>query len=205
MLAQQGALFTPSKFDKYWLNSNGIISGEKIHDISIFSPEVVQVITDDLALIIMKEQIQIASRSRKFKEVMSQMVVSFVNHMEVIQLQGLGINFNWFIKETEESYGVISKNLFYNQNDPASKYFANSDSMYGSYYSQDISEHVRLKLDIKPASVYDAVEKSTSDCIHFAFNFHANLKGDNQKEIILSIINDFEKFEIISKEIMDLY
>ena len=71
--------------------------------------------------------------------------------------------------------------------------------------SKDIDTGIRLKLDIKPILLRDIKEKKRLKTIQFAFNFHSDMKEENQKEKLLDIVANYDKWLKITSDIIDLF
>lgn len=206
LLAKRPAEFQPNVFNQFWLHSKNIIDGNNIDmSASYFAPEAANIVTPNLTIAVMADQLQIASKSLDFNLEMSKTIKPLIHEMPEIELQALGMNFNWFMLNSDISYNELSKTLFNNTKEKASSYFEDPTSKYGVYYSKQINDHIRLKLDIKPAKLFDATDKTHRDSIHFAFNFHSDLLASKQKDQVEEIIDKYEELHGITKTIMDLY
>lgn len=206
ILAKRPAGFKPSEFNQYWLDVNKVIPADSLKKLSTFSPLLVQAISDKVSLVVTRDQIQIAPTSPEiFKEIITVNSVALIKAMDDIALNGMGLNFNWYLRDDQVGYEVLSSKYFLNEKNPATKFFNNGNQMFGNYMSKDIDADIRLKLDIKPIQLYDIKEKKSLKTIQFAFNFHSNMKGENQKEKLLDILANYDKWLKITSDITDSF
>jgi hypothetical protein len=206
LLSKKPSVFHPANFNQYWLDTNRIIPGSSLDKGSSFTPLFVQAASDNMVLIITPDQIQISPKSpEKFRSIVSESIVALVQNMEIIDLNGLGLNFVWFLFDEEAGYEELSRKFFFNVNDPGIAFFPKEESLYGDYLSKQIEDDLRLKLDIKPAHLFDVVSNNTKQCIQFAFNFHSDLKVENQYEKVVDLLKRFETWYEISLKVMNLY
>lgn len=206
LLSKVPHVFNPSVFNQYWLHSKGIIEGSQVKEGSIFSPGLAQVITEDMNLVVTPEQIQIASiKTESAKEINTINAVELVKSMDDFSLNAMGLNFNWLIEGIEESNSEISKRFFYCDKNPASSFFNSEDAMFGGYLSKDINTDIRLKLDVKPVNLVDIRQTQQRQALQFGFNFHSDLNVANQKEKVVEIIENYDEWYNISRDIINLF
>ncbi|MGA2408006.1 MAG: hypothetical protein ABSF81_14815 [Bacteroidales bacterium] len=206
LLSKKPSVFNPANFSQYWLDHNKIILGSTLDKSSSFTPLFVQAISDNMVLLVTPEQIQISPKSpEKFKNIVSEGIVSMIQNMEIITLNGVGLNFNWFLSDEEVGYEELSRKYFFNANNPGIAFFPKGESLYGEYLSKQIEDDLRLKLDIKPSYLFDIVTGTSKQCIHFAFNFHSDLKSENQYEKVVNLLKRFETWYEVSLKVLNLY
>lgn len=206
LLSKRPDFFDPADYSQYWLDQKNVIPASSVSKQSSFSPLASQVLSDKLNLIVTQEQIQIApSDASSFKEVISERSVALVKEMPKCELNGMGLNFHWFLSDDKKSYAELSRKYFYNENNPANKFFDDGNEMFGSYLSKDLSKDMRLKLDIKPAILYDIKTSSASEKIQFGFNFHSDLNTENQREKLIEILSAYDKWYKTSEEIINAF
>ena len=161
--------------------------GSTLDKSSSFTPLFVQGISDNMILIVTPDQIPIYPKSpERFKSIVSENIVSIIQNMEIIPLNGVGLNFNWFLSDDEVGYEELSRKYFFNANNPCIAFFPKEESLYGEYLSKQIEDDIRLKLDIKPAHLFDAVSGNSKPCIQFAFD-PSDLKIGNQYERVVDL------------------
>jgi hypothetical protein len=205
LLAKRPAEFKASDFNQYWLDVNKIIPASSINKLSIFSPLVVQALSEKLNLVVTQDQIQVAPTAPEiFKEIATTNCIALVKEMEAVELSGMGLNFNWYLHDDNIGYEEISSKFFLGDRNPASKYFNDGNQMFGSYLSKDIDSDFRLKLDIKPVTLFDVIEGKNFNTIQCAFNFHSDLKVEKQKDKIIELLSNYDKWFKITEEIMSL-
>lgn len=206
LLAKNPASFNPSDFNQYWLDLNKIIPADALNKLSTFSPVVVQANSKKISLVVTPEQIQIAPNSPElFREIITTNSVNLVNAMQEVPLNGMGLNFNWFLMDDQVGYDVIANKYFLNEKNPATNFFRDGNQMFGNYMSKDLDKDIRLKLDIKPMQLHDIKNNKSINTIQFAFNFHSNLILENQKEKVLDILKNYDKWLKITSEIIELF
>lgn len=203
LLAKLPANFNPSEFNQYWLDVNKVIPAKSLKKLSIFSPNLVQAISEKVNLVVTKDQILIAPTSPEvFKEIITVNSVALIKAMDDFALNGMGLNFNWYLRDDQIGYEVLSAKYFVNEKNPATKFFNDGNQMFGNYLSKDIDADIRLKLDIKPIQLHDLKENKSIKSIQFSFNFHSDLKGENQKEKLLDILINYDKWLKITSDII---
>lgn len=206
LLAKLPSEFKPSEFNQYWLDVNKIIPADSLKKLSIFSPPLVQAISEKVSLVVTQDQIQIAPTSPEiFKEIITVNSVALIKAMDDIALKGMGLNFNWYLRDDQVAYEALSSKYFLNEKNPASKFFNDGNQMFGYYMSKDIDADIRLKLDIKPIQLHDIKENKSLKTIQFAFNFHSDLKVENQKEKLLDILANYAKWLKITSVIIESF
>lgn len=206
LLAKRPSSFNPSEFNQYWLDVNKVISAKSLHKQSSFAPNFVQAITESVNLVVTKDQIQIAPSSPEtFRDIITKNSVALIRNMEDVPFKGMGLNFNWYLWDDEVDYGNLAKKYFYNTDNPASKYFSEEDCMFGNYMSKDLTQGVRMKLDIKPIILNDLKENKELRLIQLAFNFHSDLMFENQKDQICDIISNYDTWFNLSEEIVNTF
>jgi hypothetical protein len=206
LLAKQPADFKPSEFNQYWLDLNKIIPANSLNKLSTFSPLLVQAISEKISIVVTQDQIQIAPTSPDiFKEVITVNAVALIKAMDDISLNGMGLNFNWYLRDEKVGYEELSIKYFLNEKNPATKFFNDGNQMFGDYLSKEINDDIRLKLDIKPTQLHDIKENKSYKAIQFAFNFHSDLKVENQKEKLLEILSNYDKWLKITSDIIESF
>lgn len=206
LLSKKPSQFNPSEFNLYWLDVHKIIPANTINSNSSFSPVVVQAFAENLTLIVTPDQIQVGPKSPElFKNIVTENLVSLVQNMSKVELNGLGLNFNWYLFDDNNGINELSRKYFFNSNNPATTFFSKDESLFGNYLSKQIDNDIRLKLDIKPAQLFDAISGKSNLCLQFAFNFHSDLQTENQNEKVLDIISKYDILEKITIDIMNFY
>lgn len=196
--------FSPGQFDKFWLNETGIIPAEEIKDDSNFSPNGAAIKSDRVNLVVLPHQVQLASTNDgDFSEIATQNCLILIDNIGDINLRGMGINFNWHISDEDSKIEELSKKLFYNKDSSITSKFDQEDAKYGMYLSKNITDDIRLKLDIRPVTITNITSKVTKEIIQFNFNFHSDLKSHDQKTQAKEILSGYEDLKKISIEILN--
>lgn len=197
--------FNPTVFNRHWLAKNDFIKEESILPNSIFAPGVTQVSTKEFTLLVIPEQLQfnIGHESTKFSDQINNTLLPIINKLMEIPYTGVGLNFNWFMKDSIKDIPELSKELFFVNDSPLFNDFSSEDSRLGSYMSKNF-ESTRLKLDIKPVNLLDNRTKVSSDHIQCSFNFHLNLNQEDCADELVKTISEWDKYKKESTRIMDL-
>jgi hypothetical protein len=165
--------FNPSVFNQYWIISNNFIDSNDILPNSVFSPLYTHISTSAFNLIVLPEQLQfhIINPSLEFNGLIEKTLLPMINKLQEVPYNAVGINFIWFIYDSEKTVNDLSREFFYKSDSILFEQFSTPDSRFGTYISKDFHS-ARLKLDIKPVTVPELVPESQNEFLSFAFNFH---------------------------------
>lgn len=197
--------FNPLDFDKYFFIKNGLFTEEEISPNSIFSEINAQLITKKLIVSVYIDRVQISSHSTPYEDNsrVPDIASSFLRlTKDPFQLVAIGINFEWFILDIGDSLIEISKRLFYNKEHTFfEKYFNTEDAAFGTYASKQVKDS-RLKLEVKPAAVFNIKKNAQENVLHWMFNFHIQLPKETTSEQAISYIKDFDFYKNESLQII---
>lgn len=192
----------PSVFNMLWFVENSIYSADEIFQDSICVPGFTSISTIDSQITIVPNQVQLAIKSPDIeasKHCVYDRFKKLVTSLSVIPVKGIGINFVWKVYDDANDMHTYSANLFGRQNSDLHNYFSNPDSRIGAYFSQNVDEKTRLKLDIKPVATND--NNLQREFLLTAFNYHSDA---NNMEMILAQLDKWEYLFNNSKEIVCL-
>jgi hypothetical protein len=206
LLAKRSRLFIPANYSQYWLDVKGIIPASSIDQKSIFTPQFVQALSGIMNLLVTPEQIQVSTITpEEFETIVSPNLVALVQNIDDAEFNGLGLNINWYLLDDDANLEKLSRKYFFNPNNPGNTFFNIEETTCGAYLSKQIDFDIRLKLDIKPVNLFDAKLMTSNKAIQFAFNFHSDLRVENQREKVIDILKKFDNWSNIAKQIIDLY
>lgn len=201
-------IFNPSIFSTHWLITKDICPETEIDAVkSVYAQNISQTVSPDYQLLVLPEQIQFSKSpicNQDFFALVQSKVIRIVEFLPQVPYVQAGINFHWYLKDSEKSIQDLSRELFYIPNSKVHKRFDHKDSQFGANLSFGI-EDVRLKLDIKP--VLMLTEPDQKNQLLFAFNFHKDLKtenGDVSKELLI-FLKKFGTLREEARKIMELY
>jgi len=192
-------------FDKYFFIKNEIVRDEQITDKSVFLPQLVQLVTPTVHVVINPAQFVINAINTEDKsDEIAQMLWKTLNSAKNYMLSGSGINFNWFVGDgSEEGHAQFSRKLCFNPNNAIQKnFFDEKDATFGFYSSKNVS-NCRLKLDVKPIryKTNDMVDEKS--VLQFEFNFHRDYREpEADKKNLEEILKDYNKYRAESERIM---
>lgn len=173
-----------SSFSQYWFIKNRIFSEEEFSG-SVFTPGFTLVSAPDCQLTVLPNQIQFEIKEDDADlalECINNRLTKIIRCISNIRVIGIGINFIWKVTDNELSIPELSKQLFGVSNSPLHSYFCKADTRYGAYFSQNIDQFTRLKLDIKPSIT--KVNGQSIELLMFNFNFHCDVP-EQQMELVL--------------------
>ena len=184
-------------FDKFWFVDNGVFTRDEFLQDSIFAPGISVVSTNECNLSILPNQIQFAVKSDDPEvglNCVMQKMSAFIRALSNVGVLAMGMNFSWRIEDDEKSIMAFTKHLFNNQTTAINEYFNHDDARFGSYFSQDVDNETRLKLDIKPVK---SIENGIGvDFVLASFNYHSDITVQNYQEFLLRLL---EKWPVLSK------
>lgn len=175
--------FNPSIFTQLWLVKNKLASESDFDEgDSVFTPPFVQVRVPKFALLVLPEQMQFAPRPAEGNHgaVVREKVGRIIQALPETPYSAVGLNFHWMLAPAQEDYSALCRALFFRDN-PLYSEFESADARFGGYLSKDIFD-ARLKLDVKPTTV--DTPDGRAEKLLFAFNFHADIKGESAVEHI---------------------
>lgn len=183
--------FNPSVINHHWLITNKLLSESDILPNSLFASNGIQLSTEKFNLIVLPDQLQLnIINSKDGVEVVNMFLLPLVDKIQGTPFRACGINFNWFISDSDKNIHSLSKEYFYNKNLSFINDFNDDTSKYGVYLSKDFNGS-RLKLDIKPISARKVDEPLTSDYIQLAFNFHKDLHVEKFHQELIDFLAKF--------------
>ncbi len=182
--------FNPSIFSQLWLVQNGIASENDFKGESVFTPAFAQVRSPRFVLLVLPQQLQFAPLpvEEQHGELVADAIGSIVRLLPETPYVAVGLNLNWLVEIEPKEYPAFSRALFYREN-PLYEQFVENDARFGGYLSKDILG-ARLKLDVKPKKTGPPGEEVEK--LLFAFNFHVDVRRDNQVDEILRMANQWD-------------
>jgi hypothetical protein len=192
----------PSLFSQIWLDKHDIIKEEEFSDKSVFTPPIIQALTDDFQLLVIPERLQLTIINKQIND--SELVMDKVG--KIVQLiphtpfTAIGSNFHWkIIPDLPEEFIDFMNKLFIKPENPLYKQFAEENARFGAYLSKDIFG-TRLKLDIKP--VRNKIDDS--EYLQFTFNYHLELTDGEHIDQMLDFLKNWELMKKNSEEITSI-
>lgn len=189
LIAQTVVLITENintgMFSQYWFIQNKIFKPEEILQDSVFAPGVSIVSSPDCHIICEPSRIQMAIKSDNQSEsytCVKDRLTKMVNAINVLPVNAMGVNFIWKVQDSEQDIHSLSAYLFGDNDSDIYSYFNKSDSRYGAYFSQNIDENTRLKLDIKPVNSFE--NNTKVEFITASFNYHRDLQIEKSSQQI---------------------
>lgn len=200
--------FNPLDFDRYFFIKNEIINGEEIDGQPLFLPELVQLIIPNFQIIINHQQIIINEiKSNNDSDEIAKILIKIVESSSTVIITGSGLNFNWFISESNEGKTVaeLSKELCFNNNNKIqTSFFNDGDAKFGFYSSMDMM-NTRLKLDAKPINYREIGKLEEGIALKFEFNFHKDYKErDKSKTELVELLQKYADYKNKAKEIIEV-
>ena len=209
ILAQNIVLVTNglnvNSFSQYWFIKNGIFAEEDILGGSVFTPGLALVSSQDCQLTVLPNQIQLELKNDNSEMALQSIqnrMVKLIKCLTNVRIIAIGVNFIWKLNDDEKDITALSKSLFGESNATIGSYFNNADTRYGAYYSQNIDQQTRLKLDIKPSMVRE--NGQNVDFMMYNFNFHCDVPEQLMEEILLNQVNKWHMFYQLANELICL-
>lgn len=208
ILAQNIVLVTDglnvNSFSQYWFIKNGIF-GEEDFKGSVFTPGLALVSAQDCQLTVLPNQIQLELKSDNPEmtlQCIQNRMVKLIKCLTNVRVIAIGVNYIWKLDDNERDITVLSKSLFGELNASLVTFFNKADTRYGAYYSQNIDEQTRLKLDIKPSMVKE--NGHNSEFMLYNFNFHCDVPEQLMEDTLLNQLNKWLLFYNLSNELICL-
>lgn len=159
-----------------WLIRNNILTEADLPN-TVMGPGLIQATTPNFELLALADRIQFAAVDPEEKSGDSGEVV-FATFEKLIRIlphtpvTGLGINFVWLIPLSDRA----SRELFAPQKSFFGRWFTTDDSRFGGYASCAFKGLLRLKLTVRPITLF----ADKSEHLEAAFNFHADVKSSEE-------------------------
>ena len=167
----------PSMFGPFWFTENKIFKPEEILADSVFVTGFTSLSSIDSQITIVPNQIQMSiketSQSASYT-CLKNRLAKILQLLSTIPVKAIGINFLWKVASEELDVHSLSKNLFADNTTRIYDYFSKADARFGAYFSQNIDDNTRLKLDIKPVHAEEEAGKK-SEFILASFNYHRDI------------------------------
>lgn len=209
ILAQNIVLVTNglnvNSFSQYWFIKNGIFAETDFLGGSVFTPGLTLVSSPDCQLTILPNQIQLELKSDNpemaLQSVQNRMV-KLIKCLTNVRVIAIGVNYIWRLNDNERDITALSKSLFGESAATIGSYFNKADTRYGAYYSQNIDQQTRLKLDIKPSMVKE--NGQNVDFMMYNYNFHCDVPEQQMEETLLNQVNKWQRFYQLANELICL-
>lgn len=172
-------------FSQYWFIQNKIFQPEEILQDSVFAPGVSIVSSTDCQIICEPSRIQMALKSDNPSDAYScvkNRLAKMIAAVQMLPVIAIGINFIWKLTDDEKDIHSLTSYLFGENDCDIYGYFNKTDARFGAYFSQDVDENTRLKLDIKP--VHTLENNTKTEFITASFNYHRDLQIDKAAQHI---------------------
>lgn len=187
LLAKQ---FNPSVLSQLWLANNGILdSSGSFKSGSIFTENLVQVITDEFVLAVLMEQLQFIPNVEvgRQKGLIEEKLGTLISKLPHVPYRAVGLNFNWHLTPDEGGITRVTREFFAGREDGIFAGFGDPNARFGAYLSKDFGPF-RMKVDVKPISL-ELPGGEKEDRVQFGFNFHSDLPigQDAAKEAVTRI------------------
>lgn len=193
-------------FDKYFFIKNEIATEEEILKKSSFNSNgVTQFLTEKFTIIIVPNQLVISENDARNDNVdINKILEKIIPQIDVSQITGMGINFNWMLSDDEIGHAELTKKYFFTEKVKVFNEYANlSGAMFGAYLSVPF-EGARMKLDMKPQTATENKTSKKFEVIGFLFNFHFEIT-ENHKEQILINLSKYDSCKTKSSETIGVY
>lgn len=188
--------FNLSIFNQIWLAKQGVLDAEgTVNSGSIFSDNVVQVLTPSFLLLVFLEQLQFAVSvpHEQQQSLVTEKLGQLVQAVPHVPYSALGLNFYWHLIPEGEEVGQLTRRLFEVPQGGVFARFSDMNARFGAYMSRDFGEF-RMKLDIKPVRATRRDTGVEEDQLQFGFNFHADLMpGDSAVPAILKCLSRWDE------------
>jgi hypothetical protein len=198
--------FNTTIFNPHWLVKNNLINESDIDPTSIFAQNVTQVVTKQISLLVLPDQLQFTSGAENgnFVEDINNTLVPIISKLQEIPYKAVGLNFNWFIKDENKSIQELSKELFFNEKSKLFQLFDDGNPKFGTYLSKEFKS-TRLKLDIKPVTANLHENSNPIEYIACNFNFHLDLHNPDTATVdLINLLKEWTVFHNESKKIIEI-
>lgn len=209
ILAQNIVLVTenvnPSLFNMVWFIQNNIFHAEDILPDSVCVPGFTSISTPICQITIVPNQVQMAIKTDNVEVSKLCVTNSFkkvIQSLAALPIKGIGINFVWKVSDNDTDFHSYTSRLFANNESNLHSYFSQEDSRMGAYFSQNVDDTTRLKLDIKPVTADDNAK--ITEFLFCAFNYHCDVNIDNSKDRLTAQLDKWEEFLNSSRKIVCL-
>ncbi|HEX4610531.1 MAG TPA: hypothetical protein VH092_20245 [Urbifossiella sp.] len=193
--------FNPSVLTQMWLVDNGILDKMGSYKPeSIFTANLVQVITDEFVLVVTPDQLQFLLNvpPEEQQQLIKDKLGTLVKSLPHVPYRAVGLNFHWHLTPDEGQVPAYTRELFCGKGGGIHARFTDPNARFGAYMSKDFGSF-RLKLDMKPINV--ETEGQKEDRVQFGFNFHSDLPQG--KEAAEAMIERFGHWNEVRKEAME--
>lgn len=164
-----------SIYSNEWFFDNNIFQMNEMSQNSVFSNNIVSVITSELTFTIVPNHITIdLKKTSNAENLIEKHIIPFLSKIHQ-NVRAIGINFIWKIVDEERNISKFSKDLFGEANTCLSSIFTKDDASFGTYLSQSYDDTTRMKLDVKPIKF-----SKTERGMLATFNFHYNISGNTE-------------------------
>jgi len=176
IVAQQ---FNPSVITQLWLVRNGLLDEDDFRPSCVFTDMVVKVNSREFDLMVVPQQCQFSPRVDRHREqeLVADKVGTIARSLPHTPYRAVGLNFTWHLIPEGSDVPTISRGLFFIEDGPLHREFADQNAHFGAYMSKGALGG-RLKLDVKPITVNREGENEEVERIQFAFNFHRDVADE---------------------------
>ncbi len=177
--------FNPSILDKFWLIKQGIIAEDEFKDGSLYTPQVVQVETDNYQLLSVPDRLQLSFKNPKLDNniYLNKVFGGIIKTLPHTPYKAVGFNLIWHSGiSASEKICEITRNLFISKKNIVAKHFEDQDAHFGVFMSKSV-DSMRMNLEIKP-------NFKKPNQLQATFNFHKELTEDH----VVKIMDAFEKW-----------
>jgi hypothetical protein len=170
--------FNPSVIGQLWLVKSRLLEEGDFLPGCVFTDMAVQVNTREFDLMVVPQQCQFSPRvgRQREQELVVDKVGAIVESLPHTPYRAIGLNFTWRLVPESGDVPTVSRGLFFVEERPLDREFADPSGRFGAYMSKDTLGG-RLKLDVKPITVSQAGEDV--ERIQFAFNFHVDVEHED--------------------------
>jgi len=193
-----------NSFSQYWFIKNGIF-GEDEFGGSVFTPGLSLVSARDCQLTVLPNQIQLELKSDNADEAQQSIqkrMIKLVKSLSNVRVIAIGLNYIWRVNDEEKTMPVLSRVLFGKSSTNLQSFFNKEDTRFGAYYSQNIDEQTRLKLDIKPSLIKE--NGMDIEILMYNFNFHCDVPEQQMEDTLLNQLNKWQNFNQLANELVCL-
>ena len=198
--------FNPSIFTQLWLRKHEVVRNDQdFQSGCIFSDGACQLNTTHFKMVVTPDFLQIMpSGTHNEQEVVSETLNRIAGLLPQTPYIGIGLNFTWHVRPQGETIDALSRGLFFHRDNVLCGFFDDPGARFGGYFSKDY-RGVRLKLDVKPITVKQAITDTGpgEDRLQLYFNFHKDLSTPQAPQQIGETVALWTDARNLTREVME--
>jgi hypothetical protein len=184
-------------FSQLWLVEKGLVGRDEFGDGCVFSPGFCQVQTASYSLLVLPDRMQmtIYQNASDPQATVRNLLGKIVEFLPETPYRAVGLNFNWHLTYPDGSPEHSTRRWFFHEN-AISTAFGSADCRFGAYYSKDVFDGVRLRLNASP------IVHEGQQLLGLAFNFNRDLAPPRvAKDDILGLLGRWNEAAEMAKGI----